>query len=281
MKKTILFLAIMAATSTAFAGGNNNQNGPRFGGGGDSTAVAGAAAGAVAGAAAGANASNRNTNRIGVGVSNKTVGINEQSQSLHNTNTGVNSQGQSLVNTNDLSNRNTNLQGQSLYNKNTAVGVGGNAKQGQLQGQGQEQGQSQSSKQANAQSMTYNEANGVHYSGGYEAKIRNTPDAVAPSIQPSAPCAIPLAGAGAGPGVSISLGTAYVEKGCVLRETVRIGLSGDAVSRNLANQVIQGKLLEYLEQEDELAKARMEEAEELESAKAVGGYESIWDNPYL
>jgi len=269
MKRTILAIAmaaVMVSPAYALFGGDDVTN--NYGGQGGS-ASAGAAAGAVAGAAAGANASNKNTNLIGVGVGvdsynrNSNTNLNSLGVSNHNANVGINGQSQ------------------SLRNSNTAVGVGGNARQGQDQGQFQGQVQGQSSKQANAQSMTYNESEGVHYSGSYEAKIRNTPDAVAASIQPSAPCAIPLTGAGSGPGVSISLGTAYVEKGCVLRETVRIGMSGDAVSRNLANQVIQGKLLEYLEQEDELAKARMEEAEELQTTKAVGGYESIWDNPYL
>jgi len=238
MKRTFLTIAIVAALSTgAYAGGNNNQNGPKFGGSGDSTAVAGAAAGAVAGAAAGANASNFNSNSIGVGVSNKVVGINGQSQSLRNS--------------------------------NTAVGYGGDAEQGQLQLQGQ------SSKQANAQSMTYNEAQ-QDYSDTYKEYAA---PAYAPSIDPTVPCAIPLTGGITVPGVGgLAGGSAYIDKGCEIREMVRLGMQGDETSQRLANEVIQTELWNVLVEQSE---ETIDEEKEQQTTKAVGGYESIWDNPYL
>lgn len=247
MKHTIIAIAIATvmaspAHATWFGGGDDITN--NYGGKGGN-ATAGAAAGAIAGAAAGANAgasaTNLNSNSIGVGVGVKNRNTNNNSVGVgvsnHNANVGFNSQGQTLRNKNDLSNRNH---------------------QGQLQGQVQGQAQDQ----ANKQSMTYNEATGMHYSGGYE--VENVPNAIAADIQPTVPCAIPLTGAGSGVGFGVSLGTAYIDKECEIRETVRLGFHGDALSKNLANQVIQSKLLEYVEEADEMAQARMKEAKRVE-----------------
>ena len=109
--------------------------------------------------------------------------------------------------------------------------------------------QSQSSKQANAQSMTYNEATGMHYSGEYT--VKTVPDAIAASIQPTAPCAIPLTGSGSGVGFGLSLGSAYVDKGCEIREDIRLGMSGDEESRRLANKVLHSRLKAHLNEGDE------------------------------
>jgi len=272
MKHTFLAIAIVAAFTTvpAYAGtdkgtGEVCQGSTCNGGGTVPTATAGAAAGAVAGAAAGANAgasaTNLNSNHIGVGVTgvNKNTNRNSLGVENHNANVGVNTQGQTLRNTNDLSNRNAN------------IGVNKQG-QGQLQGQGQQQAQDQ----ANKQVMQYNEAEGMHYSGEYT--VRQAPPATAPDIQPTVPCAIPLTGGGSGLDFGFSIGTAYIDKECEIRETVRLGMHGDAVSKSLANQVIQGKLLEYVREEDEMAQARMEEAKRIEGMATTN---SVWDSPYL
>lgn len=143
-----------------------------------------------------------------------------------------------------VNNQNKNI------NHNVATGGSARQAQGQLQGQLQGQAQQQKTRQANEQSMTYNESEGVHYSGGYE--VENVPDAYAASIQPTTPCAIPLTGAGSGVGFGISLGTAYVDRECEIRETVRLGLnSSDARVKRLANDVLISKLEEMLSTEVE------------------------------
>lgn len=244
MKKSIFIVAIMAALSTpVLAGGNSNNNGPIFGGdttnnynttnqgGRGGNAYSGAAAGAVAGASAGANASNFNTNHIGVGVRN------------HNANVGINSQDQTVRNSNYMegqrqSSSNTNLIGgssQSLSNQND------------LGNSNYMEGQSQQQSQGNKQVMEYNESEGIHYSGEYT--VKSAPGVALGGIDPTAPCAISLEGAGSGIGFSLALGTAYVDKNCELREDVRLGLSGDETSRSLANQVIQKRLRSHLEEE--------------------------------
>lgn len=254
MNKIFIALALAVAMTPAMAGGNSNNNGPIFGGdttnnynttnkggqGGQGGTGVGVGVGvAKSNASAGAVAGASNSNKIGVGVNNKNTNFNAMSQSSA------------------LDNRNYN----SDYNSNVNVAKGGSAHQGQAQGQDQAQGQSQSSKQANAQSMTYNEADSMHYSGEYTVK---TPvgTAVAPSIDPTAPCAIPLTGAGQNFSVGLSIGTAYVDKGCEMRETVRLGLMGDEKSQNMANMVIRGQLQGYLDEQREEEMARVEKLKE-------------------
>lgn len=229
MKSFLAITALLAVFSTGvFAGGNSNSNGPsnnQGGQGGDAYAGAGAAAGAVAGAVAGANAgaSANNTNLIGVGV--KSSNYNSLGVSNRNANVGINHQGQSSSNTNLIGGSSQALENSNdLSNRNYMEG------------------------QANAQSMTYNEATGVHYSGEYT--VKSAPPAVAPGIDPTVPCAIPLTGAGSGIGFGFSVGTAYIDKGCELREEIRLGLSGDSVSQALANQLMQARLRAHLEEAD-------------------------------
>lgn len=62
MKIVFATVTAVALATTAMAGGNNNQNGPQFGGGGDATAIAGAAAGASASNTNRINNRNNNTN---------------------------------------------------------------------------------------------------------------------------------------------------------------------------------------------------------------------------
>ncbi|MCB9020174.1 MAG: hypothetical protein H6546_07580 [Chitinophagales bacterium] len=255
MKKTLVVLAIVASMSSAYASGslfggdtNNYDNsvtnqGGKGGDGGNASALGiGVGVGnakASAGASAGASAKANNTTSVGVGVknSNSNLGVNK----VDNTNFNSMGQSSSLANTNVGVNKNDNRD----YNSNLNVSKGGSAQQDQGQGQDQMQEQSQTSKQANAQSMTYNEADGVHYSGEYS--VKNVPDAVAPSIDPTAPCAIPLTGAGSGVGFSLGLGTAYVDVGCEMREVVRLGLmSGNAAVNAKANEVLSTELDKYL-----------------------------------
>lgn len=230
MKKTIITIATMAilsgpamGTGSIFGGDTTNNHGGKGGKGGNAAAgaVAGAAAGAVSGAHAGASA----INAVGLDLTNRNtnVGINGQSQTNRNY-----MEGQSSTNTNLIGGSSQSLSNDSS-NRNY------------MEGQSQSQG--------NTQSMQYNEAAGVHYSGEYT--VRGVPNAIAPSVQPTTPCAIPLNGAGSGVGFGISLGTAYVDRNCELREDVRLGLAGDAASQYLANQVIQQRLRAHLEEGDE------------------------------
>lgn len=203
MKYTTMLLAIMLATGTAYAGGNNNQNGPR-GGNASASAIGVGSASARSNATALAGASAHNTTVVGVGVKN------------HNTN----------------------------------VAVGGSARQHQGQLQGQMQGQL--NKQRNNQEMTYNEADGVHYSGGYTVRQKNVPAVSAPSIDPTAPCAIPLSGGGSGVGFGVSFGSAYIDEGCEQRELIRIGLtSGNTKAADKAAKLLNRQLDEALGEDEE------------------------------
>lgn len=262
MNKTLLVIALTAFVASAQAtgfqlGGDTYNKGGNGGKGGSATSNstgvgigvgnAKASAGALAGAVAKANNTtsvgvgvknhnsnigvNKNTNLNSLGVSNRNsnVGINKQGQALHNTNL-IGGSSQALENVNDLTNRN--------YMEGQRQG------QDQAQKQGQGQGQSQSSKQANAQSMTYNESEGVHYSGEYT--VRQAPGIVAPSIPPSAGCQKPITGGLSGTLGGVTFGTTYTDETCIMYEDIRFGLEGDATSRQLANRVIQNRLRGHL-----------------------------------
>ena len=227
-QRQIIALAILALTGGVYASPGDDDCVGNCGGGDTipyaGNAYAGAAAGAIAGAAAGANASNKNLIGVGVGVTNR------------NTNVGMNSQGQALHNANDLTNRNY-MEGQRQD-------------QGQDQTQGQSQQQRQNSKQANRQVMQYNEANKMEYSGGY--KLKNTPNPYAVAPPPSAPCYIGVAGSYTAAGLGIAVSGSVYDKGCEVRETVRLGYSSsNEQTRMLADQVIQSKLLEYIDEDVE------------------------------
>lgn len=128
----------------------------------------------------------------------------------------------------------------SNHNDNRSTAI-----QGQLQGQAQ------------GQSVTYNEAK-QDYSNTYEEYATA---AYAPSINATVPCAIPVTGGLQLPGVGgLSGGSAYVDEGCELRETVRLGLTGDAQSRDMANAVLQQQLAGYIQVESDDAPAASESA---------------------
>lgn len=235
MNKSILAIALAVSMSSASAGGNSNNNGPVFGG--DTTNNY--------------NTTNNTTNKGGQGGNGYGYGV------------GV-GYGQATSNAGAVAGAsNTNNIGVS--NRVGVSNYSSNYMEGQRQGQAQKQAQQQNSEQANAQSMTYNESEGMHYSGEYTMK--NVPDAVAADISPTAPCAIPLTGAGSGVGFGLSLGTAYVDKNCEMREDVRLGLSGDSVSRSLANQVIQSRLRGHLD----------DATDEVASNAKSSGKSNYWD----
>lgn len=265
-KKTFIVAAMMAILATPAVAGNNN--GPKFGGGDSNATALGVGIGvgnakASANASAGAAAKANNSTTVGVGVKNNVSNAALNKVNNHNANFGVNSQGQSLKNYNDLSNRN--------INNNTANG--GEANQGQLQGQ--MQGQQQSSKQANAQSLTYNEANGMHYSGDYT--VRQAPGIVAPSIPPSAGCQKPVSGGLSGTLGGVTFGTTYTDETCIMYEDIRFGLQGNAESQHLANMVIQNRLMGHLEDQDEVARVSQDTAKGYASATANSGIWALTD----
>ena len=248
-KKTFIATIIALSVTTAFAGGNNN--GPKFGGS-DSNASAGAL-GVGIGVGVGhakAGAAAINSNKIGVGVQNK-VGINNDVNN-HNFNRNLNDNHNFNRNLNDLSNRNVNDNHNFNRNLNENTAVGGRAKQDQ----GQMQGQALNSKQANDQSMTYNEANGLHYSGEY--KVKMAPAIGAASIPPSAGCQKPVTGGLSGTLGGVTFGTTYTDETCIMYEDIRFGMEGDEESRRLANMVIQNRLMGHLEKQDEVAAANQQ-----------------------
>jgi len=123
-----------------------------------------------------------------------------------------------------------------------------------------------SNKQGNEQSLQYNEAK-QDYSDTYKDY---TAPGYAPSINATVPCAIPVTGGLTLPAaVGISGGSAYVDENCELRETVRLGLRGDATSKALANRVIQQKLLEY---------ANESETEKVSVIRSKSNYEMVMGN---
>lgn len=102
------------------------------------------------------------------------------------------------------------------------------------QGQDQAQGQSQS--------VTVNAAGG----GGK----RPVSTAYAPSVQPTAPCYVPVNAGASGVGFSASLGTAVHDKECTALETIRIGqASENQYVRDLAAELLARKLEGYLDDE--------------------------------
>lgn len=223
-KKTFIAVALTAILATPTLAGNNN--GPIFG----------------------STTNNYTTNNeggtgIGIGVGNAKASAGASAGALagasNHTTVGI-----------GVKNDNFNAMSQSsaLENTNQNFNSDFNANK-QVQGQ--------SSEQANRQVMHYNESDSMHYSGGYE--VKNVPNAIAADISPTVPCAVPLTGAGSGVGFGVSLGTAYIDEKCELRETVRLGLRGDAESKRMANMVIRGQLQGYLDEQREEEMARVED----------------------
>ena len=64
------------------------------------------------------------------------------------------------------------------------------------------------------------------------SKIRNTPNAYAPSIQPSASCFKPGSGAASAPGIGLSIGGGKIDESCVRRELIRMGFQMGLVDQS-------------------------------------------------
>ena len=81
-------------------------------------------------------------------------------------------------------------------------------------------------------SLTYNEAPAAAQSGS--VTVRNTPDASASNIAPTAPCMGGVSVGGSGPGFGVVFGGAWKDGDCSLRETARsfagLGLTQDAIA---------------------------------------------------
>ncbi len=168
----------------------------------------------------------------------------------------------------------------------SAIAFGGSAQQGQAQGQiqgqaqGQVQGQHQGmssvnrnanrnananlnaskssaasavstkSKQANKQSTSYTEAK-QDYNDMYEDYVSA---AIAGNVQPTVPCLVPINAGVVVPAVgSISAGSGSIDRGCEMRETIRIGMSsGDTATQSMANAVLQNMLMDMLNEQAEV-----------------------------
>lgn len=232
MKKIILAVTIAALASGAQATGwgnsgdrtyNTNHNRAYGGDGGN------AHAGAIAGAAAQAN------NRNSVHSSNRNINRNHQGQGQ------LQGQGQFQRNVirdsgnSSSSSRSTSDQSQSLSNSNTAS-TG-----------------DQANSQVNGQNVTFNESEGIRYSGQY--KIKSTPNVSLGTAAPTAPCYVTHGVSGSGVGFGFGINTATYDKECEVREVVRLGQSsGDATTRALADRVLQNRLSSYLEDDAEVAR---------------------------
>jgi len=122
--------------------------------------------------------------------------------------------------------------------------------QGQLQGQSLSNKNANSAKQANKQSTSYTEAK-QDYNDMYEDYVSA---AYAPSVQPTVPCLVPINGGVVVPAVgSISAGSGAIDRGCEMRETIRIGLSSnDPSTQSIANAVLQNMLVDMLNEQTEI-----------------------------
>lgn len=97
--------------------------------------------------------------------------------------------------------------------KNTNVNTNANI-QGQIQGQGQKQGQSQATENSNNSSLTVQGDN-------FESARNAVSTAYAPSIAPTANCALSVSGGVSVMGFSGSFGKAYIDENCAKLEMVR------------------------------------------------------------
>ncbi len=211
MKKNFALSSILAATLMACASlamatqptqnpcgnsGNNCQTGGA-GGNGGAGGAGGSATGIGVGIGQGGSAS-------ATGGSSNATGGTANSNNLNANN-----------NTNRNENRNTNTQGQGQA-------------QGQMQGQAQgqvakggnaRQGQAQSTDNANNAALTVSVAGDVSH---YAAQERNpVATAYAPSISPTAVCALSMSGGAQGSAFGFSIGGSYIDKNCELLEQVR------------------------------------------------------------
>lgn len=78
-----------------------------------------------------------------------------------------------------------------------------------------------------------------------------TPNAYAPSVQATAPCYVGISAGVGVPGFSGALGTAYYDKECEVRETVRLGqVDSNPNVRAMASAVLYERLAQYMKPEE-------------------------------
>jgi hypothetical protein len=197
MKKSMVLLAILSTLSlSVLANGNNNSNNCPGNSchGGDATG--------------GNSTSNATGVGIGVGYANASGG---NSASTSNATVGNVSGGSAYAvggsSDVDVRNSSTNLNTNANTNKVDSSNV-----QGQIQGQGQKQ----STNNAN------NSTNSVVVEGdNFEAKRIPVNTAFAPSIAPTANCALSISGGISTIGFSGSFGKAYIDQNCADNEDIR------------------------------------------------------------
>lgn len=113
----------------------------------------------------------------------------------------------------------------------------------------------QSTSQSNNNSQNvYVQDTKQDYSDTYK---KYTPTAVAPSINATTPCLIPISGAFGVPGLSVGGGSGVLDKGCEERELIRLGLASDHRDTwNLANTLLQARLAAVAQKDEEEAAAK-------------------------
>jgi hypothetical protein len=189
MKKYLVLscmLGILALMSNAHAAANNNCNGQSCVDGGSTSAASG----------------------VGIGLG---VGYGGSSNSAANASGGNATGGNALAiggsNSVDVRNSSTNVNVNTVNNTSSNV-------QGQIQGQ--DQAQNQSTNNAN------NSTNSVVVQGdNFEARRIPVNTAFAPSIAPTANCALSVSGGVSVVGFSGSFGKAYIDDNCAALERVR------------------------------------------------------------
>lgn len=138
---------------------------------------------------------------------------------------------------------------------NGGGGTGGTGGTGGNGGNSSSNSSSDSQSSSSAGSSTGNSSASVTVGGSGAADLgdtykKYTPPGNAPSIDPTVPCAIPVALGIGVPGLSASGGSAYVDEGCNLRELIRIGLtSGVPTAKAKAATLLNRQLDEALEED--------------------------------
>jgi len=141
------------------------------------------------------------------------------------------------------SNRQSNAQSVRVGPQSTRVTVGGQSVEvgDQRTYVGGQRATTGDQDQNVSQSVTVSNPGRVEYSGSY--RVKNVPSAMAPSIDPTVPCAVPVSGAGSGVGFGFSVGSAYIDKGCEQRELIRLGLtSGNPAAEDKAAALLNQEL---------------------------------------
>lgn len=241
MKKSLVFLALVAVlfAPAAFADNGNCGNGQGTGNaclGG--TGGAGGTGGTGGAGGAGGSASATGGTGFGVGFGIGGGAVSSNTNNINNTNHVDSTNVNTSINTNRIDNTN---------------------KQGQLQGQLQGQQQGQVANSASNSAANSNQTQGIANSGnsaqhqstdnannasqavniaGDAAQARNpVSSAIAPAVAPTAVCALGVGFGVQAVGAGVSFGNSYVDKNCELLEQVRAANSIGA--RDVALEMMQ------------------------------------------